>query len=545
MRPQLRPQLTESEVQLQMMFLNTPADGNWFPGQRPSGFFNSVGRQFSMQSATVLDHWKGIGDTSPEITPEEFLEIVGERNVAMPEGRVTVEMAQRIAGRYDREQAESAYDSNVRSTIGGFVGGMPPWLFSPEGVAGLLIPPLRATSVARAIPKAGTAVQGTQAVASRPSTYQFVRQEALAQVPASVAMGGTNLLAQQAAYGEINALEASLAFGAPVVLGGALGAIRASRANAAVRGATESTSSPPPPRRQTTTETSVPPRLANDFVEWAGIRPGDNTATAFQKITQAMQRQNIPPEMAENLVEAFARTGASRANQSLNREVRQAIRALSEAETRPVRRAPAEAAARVQELETQIADTTKRVESVSRRIAERSRAEKKAEPDAPKVLRPRVAGEPADYSREMRKLVNERNALAKTLQDLKAERNTIRLDPENALGMSAHRRNVQEALQNLADVLARQTDHPMPAEFVAEFLEVAALTGRVSPDAIRPARPRAETNETFDATTVNTQRLKHELDTDPALRALRGEEGFTEAVDAFTRVSRIIDGCPT
>lgn len=533
MIPQRQVQLSENEVQLQMMFLNQPADASFFAGQRPSNFFGSMRRQFVLQGATVLDHWKGLADLSPEITPEQFLEIVGDRNVALPEGRVTANMAQRIAARYDREEAEAAYESNFGSVVGGFVGGIAPWFFSPEGVAGLLVPPLRLTSTARA-------VRGVTQTAQRTPVTQVIQREALAQVPASIAVGGTNILAQQAAYGEVNALEASLAFGAPIVFGGAIGAfrgLRADRATAATRAANDSVSSPPVPRRQATTETVVPPRLRDAFSEWAGLRPGDTTATAFERIIQTMQQQNVPAELLSPLIEAYARTGAAAAMRSTNREIRQAVRRLTDAEARPVRVEASDARPRAQALDEQIATNNRKLREATKKVADLARKERGNAPAAT------TKAATAEITPQMRKALEARDRLWEEVSALKRERAAIKLDADNAVPMAQWTADSEAALRDLADVLARQTDHPMPAEFVAEFLEVARLTGKVSPDAVNPPRLRAETETGVDATTVYIDKLRHELDTDPALRALRQEEGFDDAVGAFARVQKIIDEC--
>ena len=533
MIPQRQVQLSENEVQLQMMFLNQPADASFFAGQRPSNFFSSMGRQFTLQSATVLDHWKGFGDLSPEVTPEQFLEIVGDRNVPFPDGRVTANMSQRIAARYDREQAESAYESNFGSAVGGFFGGIAPWFFSPEGFAGLLVPPLRLTSTARA-------VRGATQAAQRTPVTQVIRRDALAQVPASIAVGGTNILAQQAAYGEVNALEAALAFGAPIAFGGAIGAfrgLRSQRAAAATRAADDSVNSSPVPRRQVTTETVVPPRLRDAFAEWAGLRPGDTTATAFERIIQTMQQQNVPVELLSPLIEAFARTGAAAAMRSTNREIRRAVRRLMDAEARPVRVEAPDARPRAQALDDQIVTNNRKLRGATKKIADLARKERGNAPAAA------TKAATTEVSPQMRKLTEARDRLWEEGVALKRERAAIKLDPDNAVPMAQWASESEAALRDLADVLARQTDHPMAAEFVAEFLEVARLTGKVSPDAVNPPRLRAETESGFDATTVYIDNIRRELDTDPAFRALRQEQGFDDAVDAFVRIQRIIDEC--
>lgn len=533
MIPQRQVQLTESEVQLQMMFLNQPADGSFFAGQRPSNFFSSMQRQFSLQSATVLDHWKGLGDLSPEVTPEQFLEIVGDRNVAFPEGRVTVNMAQRIAARYDREQAEAAYESNFGSVIGGFAGGIAPWFFSPEGFAGILVPPLRLTSTARA-------VRGATQTAQRTPVTQVIRRDALAQVPASIAVGGTNILAQQAAYGNVDALEASLAFGAPIVFGGAIGAVRGmrgDRAAAATRAANESVNSPPVATRQGATETVVPPKLRDAFVEWAGLRPADTTANAFERIIQTMQQQNIPAELLSPLVEAYARTGAAAAMRSTNREIRQAVRRLMEVEARPMRVEAPDARPRAQALDEQIATNRRQLREATRKVADLARKERN---NAPAAATKSAATE---ISPQMRKLTEAKDRLWEEGIALYRERSAIKLDPDNAVPMAQWTADSEAALRDLADILARQTDHPMPAEFVAEFLEVAKLTGKVSPDAVSPPRMRIETENGLDATSLRSDALRYELETNPQLRAMRGQEGFSDAADTFARVQRIIDEC--
>jgi hypothetical protein len=536
MIPQHQARATESELQMQMMFLNQAADASFFAGQRPSNFFSSLNRQFVMQSATVLDHWKGFGDLSPEVSPEEFLEIVGDRNVTMPDGRITANTAQRIAARFDREQAEAAFESNFGSAVGGFVGGTAPWIFSPEGFAGILVPPLRLSTVGRAV----ISRVGATNVTVSPAPIKYIRQAATAQVPASIAVGGTNLLAQQAAYGEINALEASLAFGAPVLFGGGIGAfrkLRANRAAAATRGANESVDSPPVPRNQTTSEPTVPPRLLDAFVEWAGVTPTDNTATTFQKVLQKMQTDNIPFELVNPLVEAFARTGASASMRSVNPEIRRAVQRLMDAESRPVRIEAPDARARVQALDEQVSQGNRNLRETNKKIADLSRKERSNTAGAP------TKSATAKVSPQMRKLLETRDRQWQEVSTLQRERSAIKLDPDNAVPMQQHLVETEQALQDLADVLARQTDHPLPAEFVAEFLEVAALTSRVSPDAINPPKLRAETDSGFDATTVTSDVVRYELDVDPAFRALSLEEGFSDAVDAFARVNRIIDEC--
>jgi hypothetical protein len=533
MIPRQQPRLTEGELQMQLMFLNQPADGSFFAGQRPSNFFSAVSRQFTMQGATVLDHWKGLGDLSPEISAQQFLDIVGDRNVPMPEGRMTANMAQRIAARFDREQAESAFEKNLGSAVGGFVGGIAPWFFSPEGVAGLLVPPLRLSTVGRAAFNAARATPP-------PSALRVIRQDALAQVPSAIAVGGTNILAQQAAYGEINALEAALAFGAPVAFGGAIGAfrgLRANRATAATAGANAAVDSPPVPRRQVTTETVVPPKLRDGFVEWAGIQAGDNTAIAFQKIVAKMQEQNIPAEALSPLVEAFARTGAGASMRSVNPEIRRAVRQLMDVESRPIRTEAPDARARVQALDKQVSQGNRNLRETNKKIADLSRKERSNTAAAP------TKSATAKVSPQMRKLLETRDRQWKEVSTLQRERNAIKLDPENAVPLQQQLLDSEVALRNVADVLARQTDHPLPAEFVAEFLEVAELTRRVTPDEVGPPRLRAETEDGFDATTITTDAVRHELEIDPAFRALRGEEGFTDAEAAFARVSQIIDEC--
>lgn len=533
MIPQRQVQLSENEVQLQMMFLNQPADASFFAGQRPSNFFSSMGRQFTLQTATVLDHWKGFGDLSPEVTPEQFLEIVGDRNVPFPDGRVTANMSQRIAARYDREQTESAYESNFGSAVGGFAGGIAPWFFSPEGIAGLLVPPLRLTSAIRG------ATAGVRA-AQKPSTIQIVKREALAQVPSSIAVGGTNILAQQAAYGEVNALEAALAFGAPIAFGGAIGTfrgLRSQRAAAATRAADDSVNSSPVPRRQVTTETVVPPRLRDAFAEWAGLRPGDTTATAFERIIQTMQQQNIPFAVLNPLIEAFARTGTAAAMRSTNREIRQAVRRLMDAEARPMRVEAPDARPLAQALDDQIVTNNRKLREATKKVADLARKERGNAPAAA------TKAATLEVSPQMRKLTEARDRLWEEGAALKRERTVIKLDADNAVTMQQWAADSEAALRNLADVLAKQTDHPMPAEFVAEFLELTSLTNKVSLDAVNPPRLRAETESGFDATTVYTDKIRYELDTDPAFRALSKEPGFDEAADAFARIERIIDEC--
>lgn len=538
-----RPRLSDAGVQTQLMFLNEPFTGDYFVGQRPSGFFNSIGRQFVLQGGTVLDHWKGVADESPDITPAEFDDMRGSRDLPMPEGRVTRNMAQRLISRHDRELREQQFESNWRSVTGGLVGGVVPWIGSPEGLVGFLVPPVRvrqATSAVRTIESQTGSAIGTTA----PSRASIVLREASAQIPAAAVMGGTNILAQQAAYGDVDALEAALVIGAPIALGAGVGVFRRNKiksAEAKRAAATMSDTTPPAQVASAPVETVVPSRLLNSFARWAGIEAGDTAATVFEKIVRQMQARNMPREVMDNLIEAFARTGTRQIETSVNPNVRQAIKNLTEADATPVSKVAPEVRAQAQNLDRRIAETERRLEKAQRELAKQSK------PDlifsGKKTPAKRM---PAKRTAAQKKAIVEVKKHQKELARLQAARAGV--PDRDALGVSMVEKEnlVRQRIAELADVLARETDHPLPAEFVAEFMELAGLTAKVSRDVVRSPRTSVENPDapTVTATTTREQTVLDEIANDPAFKKLVEAEGGEAAMRNFTRVENILKGCP-
>lgn len=531
----MQPRLTEEGAQMQLMILNEPFDGSFFAGQRPSGFFSSMGRQFRLQGGTVLDHWKGIADTSEVITPEQFTEIIGNRDVPMPDGTVTTNMAQRLSARYDREERERQYESNAGSIAGGLIGGIPPWVVSPEGVVGFLVPPVRMGQLAQATVKS---------VASRPSTLSIVGREAAAQIPASAVMGGTNILAQRAAYGEVDALEVALVLGAPIALGAGLGAIRAGKIQRAQaqRTASEMSDFVGPPKPITgAVETSVPPALVSSFAKWAGVQAADSTEVVFQKILQKMQAQGIPVDAMDNLVEAFARTSTKQLDSTPIPEVRQAIKDLLDADKIAVDKTAPATRARIVELDKKLAQAERRLEKAQKKVAETSRPIIVAKTSKAKA----TTRMPKEQAVAQKKALVEVKKQEKAVTALREERAGVKADPEGGVTIEQKHSAVRDAVNNLAAVIARQSDHPLPAEFVAEFLEVAGLRAKIHPDVVKSPKLQAEGGDTptVTATTTKEQTIIDEIANDPAFKELVAQQGGEAAMKNFAKVDRIIKGC--
>ncbi len=617
---------SDNRLRMELMYLNQGATGDWAPGSRESGFFSSVARSFKVQGANVMDHWKGFGDVirSEEATVDvpTFQEMVGDRDLPAPSEPLTMGQAQRRIEKFDREQRNQQFESNVRSSIGAFVGGTAPWLVSPEGLIGFAIPPLRARTVAKSAGRGArtsasrpdsaveTAVDqmGTRSSTATPRQVGGARAGMVAEAPASVMVGGTNLLAQQASYGEVDSLEASLAFGAPLVFGAGIGAIQGRRGAAQARARDTGVKRPPQSADTSPDEVEVPSGLQKELTDNLGLTPEDTPETFFRKLDEALQANNISDDVADNLREAFARSGVAR-NENLTPRVRQALKQVDEAERIRVGDTPKALKERITELDTKI----KRAEARSVRETKSLLRGSKDDPTLENAL---AQGRKLKATnRELTRLRRERKGLSgeprtnvdpeQTLEDIqarveanprvRAQRETVeqerqaveaarrsvdaapdeasaraaqdsfaraqdRLDAETLrleeitnstsarlrrrLGIQdspdpmRRRENLRSALKNLADEVA-QTDQPLPAEFVAEFLELYQGRRPISPEAVRPVRTR-DANDYARP----TRDIEETVDTDPGLRALRGREGYDEAVDIQTRHEQILEDCP-
>jgi len=613
------PKPSEHRLRMELMFLNQDAQGEWAPGSRETGFFSSVARSFSNQGATVLDHWKGIGDVFSDeeetVDVETFQNMAGSRNIAAPAETVTVGQARRLIDRFDREQRATQFDSNVRSVIGGFLGGTVPWFVSPEGAIGFAVPPLRAATIAKAAGRAGTQsarransafdtaaeYTGTRTGSSTPSALSGAARE----LPASAMVGGTNLLAQQAAYGEVDPLEASLAFGAPLAFGAGIGAIQGRRAAARVRAQETGVESPPKSADSSPDETQVPSGLQKELTDTLGLTPEDTTETFFQKLDEALVANKISDDIADNLREAFARTGITR-RQDITLGMQRAMRQLDEAERTPVGDTPDALNSRIESLGKQVKNAERRVkraektlleagdDRAARRAASRKLREENKALSTARAERNGLSGrstssatqkrmlseidEQVDSNarvRNQRELVEQEQA---TLQNLKAAvkeapdaeqarltqakvakaqdrvdaeqlkldelRNTTRRRLQRRAGLEQaadpmnRRINTRQALRELASEVAK-TDQPLPAEFVAEFLEAFQTRRPISDDAVRAVRTEdvndyAKAKETIEDT----------IETDAGMRALKGQRGYDEALDIQARHEQILEDCP-
>jgi len=616
---------SENRLRMELMYLNQGATGNWAPGSRESGFFSSVARSFRTQGGTVMDHWKGFGDVlrSEEATVDvpTFQEMAGDRDLPAPSEPLTMGQAQRRIEKFDREQRNQQFESNVRSAIGAFLGGTAPWLVSPEGLIGFAVPPLRARTVAKSAERGGrtsasrpdsaveTAVDqmGTQSSTATPRQVGGAREGMVAEAPASIMVGGTNLLAQQASYGEVDSLEASLAFGAPLVFGAGIGAIRGRRAAAQARARDTGVERPPRSADTSPDEVEVPSGLQKELTDTLGLTPEDTPKTFFRKLDEALRANNISDDVADNLREAFARSGITR-RENLTPGIRRALKDVDAAERIKPGGTPQALNARIGELDKKIKNAEARVRRANKKLAETT------EPATNASVR-QQSRKLKKENRILTRLREERNGISGTtrrsatqdqlLKDVerrvetnarvRAQRETVeqerqaveaarravdeapdeasaraaqdsfaraqdRLDAENLrleeitnstsarlrrrIGVEdapdpmRRRENLRTALKNLADEVA-QTDQPLPAEFVAEFLELYQGRRPISPEAVRPVRTR-DANDYARP----TRDIEETVDTDPGLRALRGREGYDEAVDIQTRHERILEDCP-
>lgn len=604
---------------MELMFLNQGATGDWAPGSRESGFFSSIGRSFSLQGATVMDHWEGFGDVVAEdeqmVDVPTFQNMVGDRDLPAPGREITIGQAQRLIEQYDREQREMQYETNVRSAIGSFVGGTLPWAVSPEGLVGLAIPPLRARSIAKSVGEGAkttsrlrsgvdTAVDqmGTRTTTSTPTGAGGAFIGARSEVPAAIMTGGTNMLAQAAAYGEVDALEASLAFGAPLVFGAGIGAVQASRAASRMRARDTGVRSNPTSTDTSPDKVNVPSGLQQQLTETLGLTPEDTTETFFQKLNKALEDGNIDEDLADNLREAFARTGVTR-RQDLSPAIKRAARQLDDAERVPVGETPEALKTRVADLNKQVKNASRRVKRAEAKLADASGDEAKAltkkvkedrkllnelreqrkglsgrtaevdqarvneQVDARVQTNRRVQAQREVVDEVEQRLTQARRAVDQATDDQQAARATsrvgeiedrLRAEQQRLEEITARTRNkfqrrlglreaadpmgrrvsVREALKQLADEVSK-TDQPLPAEFVAEFLELYQGRRPISKEALRGV----ETPDVDDYATTR-RGIEEELENDPGTRAFKGKPGYDEALETQTRVEEILENCP-
>ncbi len=604
-----RPSYPQNAVQIQMSYLNQEATGEYSAGTRPYGFVSSIGREFMMQGATVMDHWKGLIDTSPYLSEQELADYFGDRELPLPTEAVTRNQALRLVDRYDRESQMAVYEQGVGSVIGGLIGGVAPWAASPESIPAYLFPPIRAVQL------------GQQTTRGARIGTRIVQE-----MPLSAAMGTTNILAQEAAYGNVDAVEAIMVTAAPVVFGAGAAFLRDARMSRAAAQSEASLSEearPPLDPHIGPREFEVPPALQNEFQQWAKIQPTDGTDVALQKIATALETSKVPTEIGDYLIEAYARTGAARSN-SIAPELRAAVQKLAAAESRAVQTATPEIRARIAELDSKLAKVDRSMETAQRRLREAAAqagalpamaklprnlagakprygfgnkqfdlefasdvdkaafiirdAKKKSKADAAYVqfvkdntnldeagarrygqqvanrikeqARDAEVGEPlyieADVapqnltkkmlSDDMRRLHRERTALAK-------ERNKYRDDAPDALSLGEKDALTKTALAELAGALARNTDQPLPAEFVAEVLTLAKLKQPVTPDAVSGLRVSTASVDYIDVNNIQSQSLQDMIKQDPALAAMRSQPGFKNAIEAFSRFDDILKGC--
>jgi len=607
--------MPEAQARMALMYVNTGATYEWQAGTRNSGFFNSVGRGFrDVHWPMVRDHWAGLADTlkgeEEMITPDEFAQLAEGRGVTIPPGAVPRNVAERQIAKYDREQREIEYERNWRSTLGNLVGAIPAWAVSPEGLVGLAVPPVRLASGARA------GIQGARAV-RQGSASSAAASRALAEVPAGIAMGGTNLVAQQAAYGEIDALEATVAFAAPSVLGAGIGAIQGIRASQTKNIGGEGKTNPTAPRADEAIDTEVPDRLVNEVRQTFELVEGDTTAQAFAKIRNTLQRNNITPDMMDNLVEGFARLSERRGIR-LSTEAQDALARVREIEMMPVRqRSPIDIARQASAdksyltINEEISRVISRLDEVNaapqtletdalrqellselasyktqRRMSDAQRKGAKAEPTAQPRMRdelleadvaprnPRVksakraatkargeeariqeqvkaleeAGDTARVQQQTERLNAARVAreeadanLAAVENDVQMLRTAQRAEVPDVAAREALRK---EALIELADIMARETDAPIPAEFMAELVDNVAASRPVDPDVIS-GTPRFGVAD--DETAYAGARSMTEegmMQRDPAFAALRKFEGADRASQVYARQEQILRDCP-
>ncbi len=617
------PKPSEHRIRMELMFLNQDAQGEWAPGSRESGFFSSVARSFSVQGATVMDHWKGIGDLFADeqetVDVDTFLEMAGSRNIPAPAEEVSLGQARRLIDRFDREQRATQYESNVRSAIGSFLGGTAPWLISPEGAIGFAVPPLRAASISRAVGSLGTqsarrtnsvldtAVEqtgtrtGMSGIGGRPTALSGAARE----LPASAMVGGTNLLAQQAAYGEVDPLEAALAFGAPLAFGAGIGAVQGRRAAARARATETSVDAPPRSANASPDETQVPSGLQKELTDTLGLTPEDTTESFFRKLDDALAKNNISDDAADNLREAFARTGTTR-RQDLPEGMRRAMRQLDEAERIPFSGTPEALKSRIAELGKKVKNAERKVKRAEKALLEAgddrtavraasrklrqenqalstARAERNgltgkstssqtqkrmlAEVDSQVENNPRLQKQRELIEQEQKALTTAqaaaktaKNAEEAKLAQRKVEAAQERVDAaqgrledltqstrrrlqrraglEQAADPMARRVSTRQALRELSEEVAK-TDQPLPAEFVAEFLEIYQNRRPISPKAVQGM----QINDVNDYAQTR-QSIEEMVDADPGMRALKGKPGYDEAVELQARHEKILEDCP-
>ena len=523
------PQLAPHEVAMQLSYLNQPPTTEWATGTRPMGFFTGTSVGFRMQGATVMDHWKGLFDASEEIGPDEFREIVGDRNVAIPDSaRLTRDMAARVAERYDREMQAQQYEQRLAGMVGQFAGGMVPWLVSPEGLAAFAAPPLRVGQVT--------------AAAGRPMA-RAAAEGAAAWTPSALATMATNIMGQSSAYGDVDPLEASLAFGIPLAFGAA-GRMWATARAPGVRPGTPAAPRPDefvgPPRPDAVAHSyQVPPRLAKSFYEWAGVQAGDTTDVALSKMAAAMERGRVPADVMEDFLDAYVHHGMGAGLDSLSPQVQQAIRRAIDLDTAPIQRGAPEDIAAARALDKKIADAEARVLDAQQRMVEANRTPlivrdgQKPTPKAP-TRRQGEAGKKAqrDYKKAQ-----------ETAARLREERTRLPELPEGALLPGQLQPLRAAAIREAAQVLSKHTDAPLPAEFVAAVMDRAALRAKVDSSLVNLPTTAAERGTMNASTAAVPDEVAHVLDTDPFLQALVRHPAGKNAIASETQIAEILKGC--
>ena len=612
---------SENRLRMELMFLNEGATGEWTPGSRESGFWSSAARSFSTQSGTVLDHWKGAIDLfsgeQQEIDVPTFQEMVGDRDLPAPSERLTLGQTQRRIDRYDREELQSQYETNFRSAVGAFIGGTPPWLLSPEGLAGFAVPVLRVNTISRASlnnakqsarrSSSAAATAGSRVGARRPTSARAgAKAGAIGAAPESIMVGSTNLLMQSAAYGEVDALEATLAFGAPVALGAGIGAIIGARAGALERASKTQVRRPPPSADASAVEFETPEALVEELRRTLDLNPEDTAEVLFQKIDDLVAREKLPDDIADALREAFGRTGLSRRT-DLTPEIRAVAKQLDDAQKIPIARTADDVKQQVAKLNRQIKNAEARVKRASARLkategdadkgfkaASQKLKEENKKLSELRAERTGLTGKSKESRGQTRiredidtqvqsnnRVARQRELVEQTRKTLEKARKAVKKAPDEAKARAAQRRvakledkvdaeqlrldritkdttkrlqrragvepeaspinrrvSVQQALRDLAAAVAK-TDHPLPTEFVAEFLEAYQLRKPISKEAIS----KVDVTKPVNYGRVSKS-LQDELDADAGMRGLKGQDGYADALAIQARQEEILENCP-
>lgn len=174
------------------------------------GFFSTViETSKGLLLHDTLARWRMLDDTTPAITPWDFKERVGDREIKY-EPYMTEADAERRIALYDWEQEQAEYEQRG---VAQFIGAIAPVFLYPSSVATL---PLGASNFAKA---------------ASGSFRQMVVQSAIGGAKVGVASAPLDIAEQHKLKGTVDAEAAMMALVAPVIASPVLGALgRAARA---------------------------------------------------------------------------------------------------------------------------------------------------------------------------------------------------------------------------------------------------------------------------------------------------------------------------